>query len=96
MEKTQSLSLDPQELSKVSSSLNNKFEREIVMIEGTPYNLTRLGKGERWRLAIGNAAATNKTFKKKWMARVYIKSKPMELIVNTNIIIFNKLNKDKK
>lgn len=36
---------------------------------------------------MGNQMISRKTFKKAWMAKMYIASKPMELIINTAIIL---------
>lgn len=60
------------------------------MVDGTPYNLTRMGKNERWRIAIGNSQIVKKTFKKQWMAKAYINTKPIELILNTMAFISKK------
>lgn len=74
-------------LNNYKSTSPEAYEREIEYIDGTPYNLTKLGKNDRWRIAIGNNLVSPKTFKKKWMAKVYIKSKPLSLIVTTSVII---------
>lgn len=70
---------------------NSETQREFEYVKNTPYNLVRFGKKERWRIAIGNNIASGKTFKKKWMAKCYILSKPTSLIVTTAVII-SKLN----
>lgn len=84
--------------SSYSENETEKKEREIVFIEGTPYNLTRMTTKERWRIAIGNSLVSKKTFKKQWMARIYIKSKPIELLINTTIAItgYNHKNRIKE
>lgn len=74
-------------LNSYISTSNEAYEREIEYVNGTPYNLTKLGKNDRWRIAIGNNLVSPKTYKKKWMAKVYIKSKPLSLIVTTSVII---------
>lgn len=70
-----------------SSNSSSTYEREIVYIDKTPFNITRMGKHEKWRIAIGNRLVSPKTFKKQWMARVYIKSKPIQLTIAASVII---------
>lgn len=70
-----------------STSTSEVQEREIIFIKGTPYNITRMKKSERWKIAMGNQMISRKKFKKTWMAKMYIASKPIELIVNTAVII---------
>lgn len=73
-----------------STSTSEVQEREILFIKNTPYNLTRMSKSERWKIAIGNKMISPKTFRTKWRATRYIKSRPMELLINTAIAICNK------
>lgn len=88
MEKTeQSSNSDQLALSNLNLTSQKTYKREIEYIDKTPYNLTRMGPNERWRIAIGNKLVCPKTFKKKWMAKVYIKSKPLNLIITTGVII---------
>lgn len=76
-----------------SNSTNEVQQRKIIFVKGTPYNITRTRKSERWRIAIGNQMISRKTFGQAWTAKMYIKSKPIELIVNTTIALIQKNQK---
>lgn len=90
------MSEDKQQLNTTLLGLSNsnsdyKTQREFEYVKDTPYNLVRFSPNERWRIAIGNNLVSGKTFKKKWMAKCYILSKPTSLIVTTAVII-SKMN----
>lgn len=87
MTEQRQLNLDPQGSNNSNSNSEEKYEREIIYVEKSPFNLTRIKRTDPWRIAIGNTLVSPKTFKKPWMAKVYIKSKPMQLMIAASVII---------
>lgn len=71
-----------------SSSSNSNYDRQVVYVPNTPFNLTRMKKGDKWKIAVGNKIASAKQFRTKWVAKLYIKSKPLMLITAASLIMY--------
>lgn len=62
-------------------------EREIEHVKGTPFSISRMGKGEPWRISIGNQLMDDKGYKRKWVARMRTKKISWEMIWRVGIAI---------
>ena len=76
------------------TELTNVVNEEIKIkgVKGTPFNLIKQ-KGKKWRIVVGNSFATNKQFYTKLGAKLYIYSKPYDLMGTLICFINNNLNK---
>lgn len=73
-----------------NSSYSETTEVKFKRMQNNPLTIIKQNKKRKWEITLGNDIVTNKQFKKAWQAKLYIATKPWQIITTIILILIDK------